>query len=455
MSPSVSATLPPGSRVPSTLQTLQWILNPAGSLEKEVKRRGGIFTVRSLVFGTEVVVTRPETLKQVFTGDTDVYLAGEANSPLAAVLGDRSVLVLDGAAHLRQRRLMLPAFHGERMQQYTEDMRDVTARAVERWREGERVLLHPAAQRVALEVILRAVLGLESGHALIELASSLTRLLEVVQSPLGALWMMPALRRDLGPLTGWARIARAIKATDALLYEHIARRRAERGERRGDVLAVMLEAADEEGRPMTDNELRDELMTLLVAGHETSATSLCWAFEEILRSPGEQGRLRDEVDKVVGREPLRAEHIPELKRLDAAIKEALRLHPPSGAVGRRLARPVTLEGYSIPAGVLVVPCMYLTHRRADLYPEPDRFMPERFLGKKTDPYEWLPFGGGARRCLGMAFAMHEMKVVMAEILRRARLRLAKPGPIKTVLRSFIYAPRGGTAVIVEEKTRGL
>lgn len=441
--------LPPGSRAPRFVQSAKWLLDPTGALEVDFHRYGGIYTVQSLLFGCEVVITRPETIKQVFTGDPSVYLAGEANKPLIALLGESSVLVLDGDAHLRQRRLMMPAFHGEGMKSYTDIMRDATARHIEGLKPGDEARLHPLAQRIALDVILRAVLGLSSGPALEKLARALTRLLDRVQSPLGAFWMMPAMRKDLGPLTGWAAIKRALKEADDLLFDHIAQRRAEAGGERRDVLAMLMEAVDEEGRHLSDQELRDELITLLVAGHETSATVICWAFEEILRSPGEQGRLREEVARVVGAEPLASDHIPKLVRLDAAIKESLRLHPPTAAVGRRLTKPVTLEGYEIPAGVLVVPCMYLTHRRPDLYPEPDRFKPERFIDKKTDPYEWLPFGGGTRRCLGMAFAMHEMRVVMAEMLRRMELRLKKQGPIQTVLRSLLYAPKGGTAVVIE------
>lgn len=445
-------SLPPGSRAPAFVQMLQWLRSPGGSLEASFRRFGETFTIHSPVFGTEVVITRPDTLKQVFTGDPDVLHAGEGNSFLATIVGNRSVLLLDGKEHLRQRRLMLPAFHGERMQHYVETMRDVTAQTSTRWGAGERLGMHTVMQRVTMDIILRAVLGLEAEHEIRPVRDQLTRLLDRTQSPFGMLWLIPALQRDLGPLTPWASIRDVLEETDALLLAHIARRRERDASRRADdVLQMLIEAVDDEGQKMTDRELRDELMTLLLAGHETTATSIAWAFEEILRVPGEQERLAAEVLGVTGGAPLVAEHLPRLERLDSVIKETLRLHPATAAVARRLKKPLTLEGYDLDPGVLIVPCMHLTHRRPELYPDPDRFEPTRFIGKKPDPYEWLPFGGGSRRCLGMVFALQEMKVVLAQVLSSVRLRLARPAPLETTLRSFVYAPKGGTWTVMEGK----
>ncbi len=441
--------LPPGSTLPAPLQTAQWFLRPVESLEQNFNRYGCTFSVHSAIFGHEIVFSRPETLKQIFTGDPNIFRAGEANKSLSPLLGDHSVLVLDGEAHLRQRKLLLPPFHGERMQHYADLMRDSANRTIDRIATGRRFELLPLMQHLTLDVILRAVMGLKSGIAFTELAGALTNLLELVQSPWGAIWMLPAFQIDLGPFTGWAKIKHAMQRADNLLYAHIRKRRAENKDE-PDVLSLLIQAKDEQGNPMSDQEIKDELLTLLVAGHETSATSLCWAFEEILRNQAEHNKIREQTRDTLGKSPLSAEHLNQLSYVDAALKESLRLHPPTAAVARRLSAPVELEGYQIPAGYLAVPCMYLTHRLPDIYPDPYQFKPQRFIGKKIDPYEWLPFGGGSRRCLGMAFAMQEMKIVLAEMMRRTRLRLASPKPLETTLRSFIYAPKGGTAVIADK-----
>jgi cytochrome P450 len=280
-----------------------------------------------------------------------------------------------------------------------------------------------------------------------------------VQSPLGMLLVVPAFQRDMGRLTPWAAFVRERERVDALIYAEMKERRealaSPGGEDRDDVLSLLLKARDEEGRAMTDVELRDELMTLLVAGYETTATALCWVFEKILSHPEVCARIVAEVDAAgVGSDPAVAnerlkEQLARLEYVDAAIKEALRLRPVVPMIARKTKRPISLGGYEIPAETMVLPAAYATQRRADLYPDPETFRPERFLSKKPDPYTWFPFGGGVRRCLGMAFALYEMKVVVATVLSRVRLRLRKRAPLRVVLRGFSFAPEGGTAVVVE------
>lgn len=429
---------------------IRWLMSPVDSLESDFKKYGDIFTLKSAMFGTEVVIARPETLKQVFTGDPEVFDAAEANNLFLPLLGSSSLLLLNGAAHLRERRLMLPAFHGDRMHRYTEITRDMTARMTADWTPGSNVRLHPVMQRITLEVMLRAVLGLSEGPTLEELRTKLTRLVDRVQSPLGAIWLTPSVRGRAGWLPPVRSFMQAIEEARGLILKHLRERRAEPdAETRDDVLSMLLQATDEKGAKMSDEELRDEIITLLVAGHETTSIALCWAFEEILSSPDEQARLGTEIEDVAGGEPLVASHLPELKRLDAAVREVLRLHPVTVAVGRRLKKPMTIQGYDLEAGVFLGLCFYLTHRIPELYPEPGLFKPERFLDKKMGPYEWLPFGGGDRRCLGMAFAMHQIKVVIATLLQRFRLRLEKPRASKAVLRGLFYAPKGGTKVIID------
>lgn len=455
-------SMPPGPSLPPLLQTLSFVAAPVGWGTGLWKRYGDVYTVRDAVFGTQVLIADPELVRQIFTGDPAVYHAGEANRALLMLLGDRSVLLLDGPEHLRQRRLLLPPFHGERMTAYAGIMQTIAERAIDRWREGETFSLHPTMQKVTLDIILHTVFGLERGPRHDELSARLTTLFDRVQSPLGMLMMIPALQRDLGRLSPWAGFLRDRAAADAVLYAEIAERRAELAAppstarpRRDDVLSLLLEARDEQGEGLTDKDLRDELMTLLAAGHETTATAVCWAFERILDHPAIEVRLRAEIEAVAPGRPLTPEDLPRLEYLDATIKEVLRLRPVIPGVGRKLTAPIKLGRWDIPAGTLVVPSIYRIHRREDLYPDAERFDPDRFLGKKTDPYTFFPFGGGVRRCIGMAFALQEMKIVIAAVLRRSRLRLPRRGPLGVQLRSFVFAPKGGPKVVFERRLDAL
>lgn len=442
--------LPPESRLPGFVNMLRWMADPDGSLERDAVRFGDVYLIKSTLFGREAVFNHPSALKEIFTGDPERFAAGEANNLLGPILGDRSVLLLDGAEHLHVRRMMLPAFHGERMRCYTDVMREVTRKAIGALRPGDHLGLHELFQRITLDVILNTVLGLdEEGPELAQARHQITHLLDRVQSPMGALWMIPGLRREVYGLSPWASLKREIEDLDRLLLAHIAARRA-LGVEKDDVLAMLIRAVDDDGKGLDDWTLCCQLKTLLIAGHETSATSLGWAFEELLRVPGEQERLMDEVARVTSGAPLTAEHLPKLERLDSVIKESLRLHPVTGAVGRVLKKPTTIAGFDLPAGTFIVACVHVTHRRPDLYPDPTRFVPTRFVGKKLDPYEWAPFGGGIRRCLGMAFSLHEMKVIMATMFAAGlELRLTAKGPWKATLRSLFYSPKGGTKVVVE------
>jgi cytochrome P450 len=442
--------LPPGPRLPSLAQTLWYAARPNEFFEWLGRTYGDAFTIHTLAFGTEVLFARPEAIKEVFTGDPDTLRAGEANAPLRAVVGSSSVLLLDGAEHMRQRRLMLPPFHGERMAAYTAIMVDATERALGQFARGDDLPLRPVSQRITLDIILRAVFGVEEEAGQRQLGDALRALLDRGASGVSSvLNMVPWLQRDLGPLTPWAAFERDRRAADDLVYAQIARRRAAPPEARTDVLSLLLEARDEAGQPMTDVELRDELTTLLTAGHETTATTLCWVFEEVLARPEVRAAIDAEIAEVTGGGPLEPAHVGKLRVLDAAIKETMRLHPVIPAVGRRLKAPKRIAGWDLPAGVLVVPAIHLTHRLPDVYPEPEKFKLERFLDKKPDPYAWLPFGGGVRRCVGMAFAQHELKVVTATMLARRALRLAKRRPTRTALRGITHAPAGATHLLVQ------
>lgn len=441
--------MPPGPPLPAFLTTSAMIASPTSVLHGIHRRYGDTFTIKTLAFGTEVIVTQPAPIKQVLTGDSDTYGAAEANAPLGYILGDRSLLLLDGPPHLRIRKLLLPPFHGDRMAALCDTMREATARALEGVRPGDVLDMGPLFQRITLEIILRAVLGLSMDARAARLRDALTVLVNEAQSPLALLWFSPKVNRlDLPIPTPWGRVRKLCNEADALLFEHVrARREMPAADRPRDILDMLLDARDEEGAPLSDQELRDQLVTLLLAGHETTATSLCWAIEEIVHTRGEAGRLADEARGVTSGAPLRSEHVGALTRMDAAVKEALRMYPVTGAVGRRLKRPVTLAGWDLPVGITVATSFSLLHRRPEIYPDPDRFSPERFLGKKIDMWEWIPFGAGAHRCLGMHFALYEMRVVLATLLQKLAIEAVRE-KATVGLRSFVISPRGGTKVRV-------
>jgi cytochrome P450 len=444
--PASRADLPPGPPLPAVAQTFAYMANPIRFIEACHERYGDVFTLDTLLFGVEVAVVQPEVIKQVFTGDPDVLRAGEANAALGPLLGPRSVLLLDGAEHLRQRRLLMPPFHGERMVGYATIMRAVTEAAVASFPHGRPFALHAHMQGITLDIILRTVFGIDDAHEeehFAALRAALPRLLDRLSNPVASLALAPSFQRSFFGVSPWDGFQRDLKHADALILAQIARRRAASEGRAGrtDILAMLLDARDEQGEPMTDAELRDELMTLLVAGHETTATMLCWAFDLILGD----ARVRDRIvsELADGADPAQMDY------LDATLKEVLRLRPVIPAVGRKLSKPMVVAGYALPVGTMVVPTAYLTQRLASVYPDPTAFRPERFLDKKPDPYAWLPFGGGIRRCLGLAFAMFELKVVLGTVLAKVRLRKARPAPSRVLLRGFTFVPSDGVLVVAE------
>ncbi len=393
-----------------------------------------MFTLRIAYEGTWVMLADPEAVKQVFTGDPAIYHAGEGNQILAPILGRNSILVLDEKPHMSQRRLLLPPFHGERMQGYGETMREIAAREIDSWPLGVPYKLRPRMQAMTLEIILRTVFGVREGERLVELRDSLRHFLDLTTDPRQILPLVlfgPSRVRRLP----WFR--RRIDRVDELIYREIAeRRRAGDLEDRDDILSLLVAARHEDGSPMSDEEIRDELLTLLVAGHETTATSLSWAVERLVRHPQKLARLREEVGN--GSEDY----------LTATIQETLRLRPVISIVIRRLTQPVEIGGYELPAGVSVAPSVYLVHRNPQIYPEPERFLPERFLTEPPGTYSWIPFGGGVRRCLGASFAQFEMAVVLQELVRRHEIRPARPEPEPIFRRAITETPRHDAEVIL-------
>jgi cytochrome P450 len=408
---------------------------PGPFMERCQARYGEPFTLRVASEGPWVFVSHPDVVEQVFKGDPRVFHAGEGNAVLRPFLGRHSVLLLDDAEHMAQRKLMLPSFHGKRMERYGELMAGVAAREVGRWPAGEPIALWPRMQDVTLEVIMRAVFGVRGPERLGRLRAALKGALD---------WVFDIRRMVtlavLGP-AGVERLRlarRALDPVDDLLFEEIRDRRADpEVAQRDDVLSLLVQARHEDGRPMSDSELRDELMTLLVAGHETTATALSWAFERLVQHPAKLDRLRKEVAE------------GEEAYLHAVVRETLRLRPVLPIVARRLTEPTEVAGRLLPEGAVVTPCIYLVHRRPEVYPEPGRFRPERFLDSSPGTYTWIPFGGGVRRCLGASFALFEMSTVLSTVVSHVRLRAATPGGEAVRRRAITLTPSRGAQVVVE------
>ncbi len=399
-------------------------------------RYGDLFTVRYPIFGTGVYVADPQAIRALHTGDQSDLRAGEANAPLGIVVGSRSVLVLDGAEHLRQRRLLLPPFQGSAVTAFRTVIRDVAEREVAHWRPGDRFVLRDRMRELTFEVIARAVFGVEQPARIEQLRRALAAVVDLQWVAL-----LPRFLQHDRPRTPWGTLQRRLRAADALLYEEIARRReAPDLDARTDVLSLLLRARDEDGAPMTDRELRDELMTMLLAGHETTATGLAFAFDLLLHEPATLARLRDELTA--------SQNGGGDAYLDAVVTETLRLRPVIDANQRKLTRPRTVAGWELPAGVAVYPAIAVVQRRADLYPEPDAFRPERFLDGRTESYAWLPFGGGIRRCIGAALAQAEMAEVIRTVVTRTELRPQRAELDPVVMRGVTLVPRHGAPVEV-------
>ena len=429
-------SLPPGPRLPKAAQTARLARDPIGFMRRCRARYGELFTLRYHPFDTLVYVCDPEVIREIFTGDPEVFRAGEANQFMEPTLGPRSVLLLDGADHLRMRKLMLPPFHGRSVTRYRDVIADIAARELETWPIGRPFPLRPRMQAITLEVILRAVFGIEDSERLERLRAALLAMLNVNMIH-GAL---PFTRVDLGPRSPWGRYVRARAAADEIIFEQIAGRRAQSdGVEGDDVLALLLAVEDEDGEGLTDAELRDELVTLLMAGHETTATALAWAFERLLRHPAALARVREEAATA------------DDAYLEAVVKETLRARPVVIDVARTLAAPAKLGGYDLPAGVMLVPMITLVQTGSGAWEEPDAFRPERFLGDAPAPYTWIPFGGGVRRCLGASFATFEIKVVLETILPAADLLPSTPEAEAARLRHVTLVPARGGEVVLERR----
>ena len=440
--------LPDGPKIPALWQLIQWIANPLGYLDDCAKRYGDIFTLKLSGFRPFVFINNPRGIQEIFTADAKNFDAGRSNEIVRPLLGDNSLILLDGERHKRERKLLMPPFHGEKVKSYAQLICQITHRVASQWEVNQPFVARSVMQDITLEVILHAVFGLSKGERYQQIKPLLADMLDMTGAPLrSSMLFFKFLQQDLGPWSPWGKFLRRKQRIYELLQAEIDERLAH-GELQGeDILSLMLSAKDENNQPMTDDQLRDEMMTLLFAGHETTATALAWAFYWIHKLPQLQEKLRQEIEPLGDNpDPMEVYRLPYLT---AICQETLRIYPVVFIAFPRMAKStVEIMGHWFEAGTMLTPCIYLVHHREELYPEPKQFRPERFLEREYSPYEFIPFGGGNRRCLGYALAMLEMKLVIGTILSNYHLALADHKPVIPQRRGLTIAPSNGVPLLM-------
>jgi cytochrome P450 len=435
---------------------MNWILRPLEVMEARAKKYGDIFAIAGNASPPMVYLSNPAAIEQVLAANSDCFDTSSGNDVLLPLLGSNSLILLDGMKHQRQRKLLMPAFHGDRLRTYSQTIWDITTRVTSQWQVGQPITVRASTQEISLRVILSAVFGLEGGECHDRLRKLLTSMLETVSSPLSSMLLFfPSLQKDWGKWSPWGRFLQMRQRLNELLVAEIQQRRVETQNLtsgRDDILSLLLAARDEAGQPMTDEELRDELLTLLFAGHETTASALAWALYWLDRLPEVKEKLLEEIDSLGSHPDPSA--IAKLPYLNAVCCETLRIYPIAISPFPRILKvPMEIGGYQFQPGAILIISIYLTHQREDLYPQPKQFKPERFLERQFSPYEYLPFGGSNRRCIGAAFALFEMKLVLANILSNYDLTLASKRPVKPTRRGLTVAPPANLQAIVSKTRR--
>lgn len=431
--------LPNGPQTPRVLRMMKFVARPLDYLEDYYRRYGDFIRIGKSETPL-VYVNHPAAIEKIFSASSEQFKTGNAGGVLLFLLGDNSVLMVDGERHQRQRKLLMPPFHGERLKTYSQLICEITKQVMSQVKIGEPFRVRALMQDITLRVILKAVFGLTEGERYEKLRHLLSEMMESIGSPLAAtLIFFPILRQDWGNWSPWGRFLRYKQQADEMIYAEIRERKQKNDFSGDDILTLLMSARDEAGEPMSETELRDELMTLLIAGHETTASSLTWALYWTHYLPEVKDKLKFELENL-GENPDPGE-IAKLPYLTAVCNESLRIYPVTITSGVRvLKQPLELGGYSFEPGTVLFPCTYLVHQREDIYPEPKKFKPERFLQRQFSPYEFFPFGGGHRRCIGSAMATLEMKLVLATILSDWQLKLPNNKAYKPVRRGLTLSP---------------
>ncbi|MCP6760150.1 MAG: cytochrome P450 [Fischerella sp. CENA71] len=435
------------------LQNMKLVLQPVHFLEQMQQKYGDIFyTPPFSIFPPMIVISNIQAIQEIFTADSQLFKSGVGNEIVRPIVGGNSLILLDGNRHLQQRKLLMPPFHGERMRAYGHTIFDIAQQVMSTWTAKDSFVARPCMQEISLTVILRTVFGLQDGERYQQIHQILTKMLDSFNSPWSAsVLFFKALQRDWGAWSPWGNYLRQKQRLDELVYQEIRERKNQPELLGEDILSLLISARDADGQPMTDEELRDELMTMLFVGHETTANALAWALYWVHYLPEVREKLLQELNSIefASAEPMA---IAQLPYLNAVCCETLRIYPVVFFTFTRILQtPMQLMGYELPAGTMLSPCIYLIHQRPDIYPEPKQFKPERFLERQFSPYEYLPFGGGNRRCLGMAFAMFEMKLVLATVLSQYSLVLAQKRPLLPERRGLMFVPSGGVRLLVKER----
>lgn len=439
--------LPDGPSMPTLLRQMKLVFQPLEYLEDFAKVYGDNFTIKNKSGNHTIYFSHPKALEQIFTADASKLDAGSENGILRYLFGSHSVVVLDGIPHRNQRKLLAPPFHGDRMRAYGATIQDITQQVIDSWQDTKPFNVRNAMQEITLRIILRVVFGLDEGIHLEKLRNCLISLLELVGYPVvsGAL-LFKFWKKDLGIWSPWGRIIHLIKQVDELIYNHIEETRKNFDPNRKDILSLMMTARYDDGQAMTDEELRDELVTLLVIGHETVTSSLVWALSWVDTLPEVQQKLQNELCQ----NKLEVSELAKLPYLTAVCQETVRICPVGTTCFSRIVKsPLNIMGYELPPNTLIIPNIYLAHHREEVYPNPKQFIPERFLERQFSPYEYLPFGGGNRQCIGMAFAMYEMKIILGTIFTQYKISSLKRRPAN----SHIKPVRRGLTIVVPPKTQ--
>lgn len=442
--------LPPGLSTPPLVQTLQLVINPIRFFERCARDYGDVFTARVLGLHSPPVVFlgHPDAVKAVFTAPPGQFELGKVTHVFRPLTGEQSLIMMEGEQHQRQRQLLMPPLHGERMALYGETICQLTQNLIQALPQNQVFSMRKLMAEITLDTILQVVFGVQRGERYEQLKIRIGGMLEAITNPIySSFFFFPPLQQDWGAWSPWGHFTRLRHAIDTLVYQEIAERRTQDYTQRCDLLSLLMAAEDEQGKNMSDQELRDQLMTLLLLGHETTASSLAWAFYWIYHTPSVLAKLQQEL---AGAESNPAANLPQLPYLNAVCQETLRLYPIALIAQPRIVKePLAWQDYFFEVETILVPCIYLAHHRPEQFPESHSFKPERFLKQKITAYEYFPFGGGSRACIGSAFSLFEMKLVLGTIISILSLKLVNPDKIKPVRRGITIVPASGVQMIAK------